>query len=113
MRRRATCTSACARTRRTGRSPTADPTTWTRARAERMAKSVGNIAPLAEVLRAHAREAVVMYLVSGHYRQPLAFSESELEDSERRVQRIREALRALDAASASPPEMGELKVAFF
>jgi cysteinyl-tRNA synthetase len=83
------------------------------ATGEKMAKSVGNIAPLAEVLRAHAREAVVMYLVSGHYRQPLAFSESELVDSERRVQRIREALRALDAGSASPPEMGELKIAFF
>jgi cysteinyl-tRNA synthetase len=83
------------------------------ATGEKMAKSVGNIAPLAEVLRAHPREAVVMYLLSGHYRQPLAFSDAELEDSTRRVQRIREALRALDAHSESPPEMGSLKVAFF
>ena len=42
---------------------------------EKMAKSVGNIAPLHEVLdAATGRDAVVMYLVSGHYRQPLAFS---------------------------------------
>jgi len=42
---------------------------------EKMAKSVGNIALLHEVLEAHGAEAVVMYIASGHYRQPLAFSE--------------------------------------
>ncbi len=45
---------------------------------EKMAKSVGNIAQLHEVLAAHGRDAVIMYLASGHYRQPLAFSEDEL-----------------------------------
>ena len=43
---------------------------------EKMAKSVGNIAPLHEVLAQYGRDAVVMYLASGHYRQPLAFSEA-------------------------------------
>ena len=46
---------------------------------EKMAKSVGNIAPLHEVIERYGRDAVVMYLVSGHYRQPLAFSPSELD----------------------------------
>ena len=41
---------------------------------EKMAKSVGNIAPLHEVIERYGRDAVVMYLASGHYRQPLAFS---------------------------------------
>ena len=45
---------------------------------EKMAKSVGNIALLHEVLAAHGAEAVLMYIVSGHYRQPLAFSEAAL-----------------------------------
>ena len=53
---------------------------------EKMAKSVGNIAPLHEVIERYGRDAVVMYLVSGHYRQPLAFSPAELEDADAGVQ---------------------------
>src|ERR1700752_4253336 len=59
---------------------------------EKMAKSVGNIAPLHEELARHSAQALVMYLIPGHYRQPLAFSQAELDDADRRVQRIREAL---------------------
>jgi cysteinyl-tRNA synthetase len=80
---------------------------------EKMAKSVGNIAPLHEVLADYGRDAVLMYLISGHYRQPLAFSESELRDAGRRVQRLREALRRLEAGQPSPPEMAHHKASFF
>ncbi len=80
---------------------------------EKMAKSVGNIALLHEVLEAHGPEAVVMYIVSGHYRQPLAFSVQELLDAGRRVERIRDALRRLDADEPSPPDMRPLRDAFF
>ena len=62
---------------------------------EKMAKSVGNIALLHEVLDDYGAEAVVMYLVSGHYRQPLAFSEAALEQAQANVSRIREAGRRL------------------
>jgi cysteinyl-tRNA synthetase len=80
---------------------------------EKMAKSVGNIAPLHEVIEQYGAEAVVMYLISGHYRQPLAFSAVELEDADRRVQRVRDALRRLQAGQQSPPEMARHKDAFF
>ncbi|HEV3047982.1 MAG TPA: cysteine--tRNA ligase [Solirubrobacteraceae bacterium] len=80
---------------------------------EKMAKSVGNIAPLHEVLERHGREAVVIYLISGHYRQPLAFSAEALEDAERRVYRVRDALRRLDAGAPSPADMVVHKEAFF
>jgi cysteinyl-tRNA synthetase len=80
---------------------------------QKMAKSVGNIALLHEVLADYGSDAVVMYLISGHYRQPLAFSPSELQDAERRVQRLRDALRRLDADRSSPPEMAHHKDAFF
>jgi cysteinyl-tRNA synthetase len=80
---------------------------------EKMAKSVGNIAPLHEVIARYGAEAVVMYLISGHYRQPLAFSATELEDADRRVQRVRDALRRLQAGQPSPPEMARHKDAFF
>jgi cysteinyl-tRNA synthetase len=80
---------------------------------EKMAKSVGNIALLHEVLAQAGRDAVVMYLISGHYRQPLAFSESELENADRRVARIRDAIRRLDAGGSSPADMAHHKDAFF
>jgi cysteinyl-tRNA synthetase len=80
---------------------------------QKMAKSVGNIAPLHEVIEQYGAEAVVMYLISGHYRQPLAFSAVELEDADRRVQRVRDALRRLQAGQQSPPEMARHKDAFF
>jgi cysteinyl-tRNA synthetase len=80
---------------------------------EKMAKSAGNIALLGEVLERYGRDAVVMYLASGHYRQPLAFSDSELRDAERRVQRIRDALRRLARGGASPADMTHHKQAFF
>jgi cysteinyl-tRNA synthetase len=83
------------------------------ATGEKMAKSVGNIAPLHEVVKRWGREAVVMYLVGGHYRQPLAFSDAELEDADRRVTRIREAMRRLRQGEPSPPEMALHKDAFF
>ena len=41
---------------------------------EKMSKSVGNIRLLADALDECGRDALVMYFVAGHYRQPLAFS---------------------------------------
>jgi cysteinyl-tRNA synthetase len=80
---------------------------------EKMAKSVGNIAPLADVLERYGRDAVVMYLASGHYRQPLAFSDSELEDAAQRVRRIRELLGRLRPGAASPVDMAHHRDRFF
>ena len=62
--------------------------------------------------RRYGRDATVMYLASGHYRQPQAFSESELEDARRRVERVREALGRLEPG-ASPPDMAAHREAFF
>ncbi|HTB50505.1 MAG TPA: cysteine--tRNA ligase, partial [Solirubrobacteraceae bacterium] len=80
---------------------------------EKMAKSAGNIALLHEVVEQYGRDAVVMYLIGGHYRQPLAFSRSELEDAERRVQRVREVLRRLEPGQPSPADMASHSEAFF
>jgi cysteinyl-tRNA synthetase len=83
------------------------------ATGEKMAKSVGNIAPLHEVIERYGRDAVVMYLISGHYRQPLAFSSADLEDAERRVRRIRDALGRLAEGESSPADMAHHREAFF
>ena len=51
--------------------------------AEKMSKSEGNIFQLSEALDRFGREAVIAYIVSGHYRQPLAFSEEALSEGGR------------------------------
>ena len=79
---------------------------------EKMAKSVGNIAVLHEVVERHGRDAVVMYLISGHYRQPLAFSEAALQQAHSNVMRIREAGRKL-SQGPSPGDLDELHERFF
>lgn len=79
---------------------------------EKMAKSVGNIALLHEVVERYGRDAVVMYLISGHYRQPLVFSEAALEQARSNVLRIREAGRKL-SRGPSPSDLDELHKRFF
>jgi cysteinyl-tRNA synthetase len=79
---------------------------------EKMAKSVGNIALLHEVIERYGPQAVVMYIASGHYRQPLAFSEAALEQAEANVNRIREAGRRLSAGD-SPTDLAPLRDRFF
>ena len=53
-----------------------------------------------------------MYIVSGHYRQPLAFSSGQLEQAQANVNRIREAGRRLSPGD-SPPDLERLRDAFF
>jgi cysteinyl-tRNA synthetase len=54
---------------------------------------------------------VVAYLASGHYRQPLAFSDEQLREAAARVDRIRNYLR--DAPSGDPdPFLADRRQAF-
>jgi cysteinyl-tRNA synthetase len=69
---------------------------------EKMAKSEGNVFLLHEALDRFGPEAIVAYLVSGHYRQPLAFSEEALVEAGARVERIRNYLR--DAPANGGPD---------
>ena len=81
--------------------------------AEKMAKSVGNIFGLREALDAHGPEAVVGFLVSGHYRQPISFSVAALEEAARRNERIREFFRSTARADGpEDPAAGEHLEAF-
>jgi cysteinyl-tRNA synthetase len=61
--------------------------------AEKMSKSEGNIFQLSEALDRYGREAVVAYLISGHYRQPLAFGDLQMEEAVARVERLRNFFR--------------------
>jgi cysteinyl-tRNA synthetase len=78
---------------------------------EKMSKSVGNIFQLSEAIERYGGQTVVAYLASGHYRQPLAFSDEQLEQAAARVERIRNYLR--DAAAGDPgPFLTEKRQAF-
>jgi cysteinyl-tRNA synthetase len=79
---------------------------------EKMAKSVGNIFLLHTALDEFGPAAVVMYLLSGHYRQPLQFSAERLQEAAARAERIREAGRRL-VDGPSPQAMAPLRERFF
>ncbi len=61
--------------------------------AAKMSKSEGNIFQLSEALDRYGREAVVAYLISGHYRQPLAFGPEQMEQAVAQVERLRNFFR--------------------
>jgi len=61
--------------------------------AAKMSKSEGNIFQLSRALDTYGREAVVAYLISGHYRQPLAFAAEQMEEAVVRVERLRNFFR--------------------
>ncbi len=79
---------------------------------EKMSKSLGNIRGLADVLDEHGRDAVLLWLVSGHYRQPLSFAPEALEQAAASVQRIRDAGRRLGDSDA-PPASAALAATYF
>ena len=81
---------------------------------EKMSKSEGNIFGLAEALDAYGPETVVAFLASGHYRQPLEFSERALEEAGARVERIRNFLRDVppDGGGEEDAQVGECREAF-
>ncbi len=78
---------------------------------EKMSKSVGNVFQLSEALERFGGQTVVAYLASGHYRQPLVFSEEALEEAAARVERVRNYL--MDAPGGEPdPFVVEKRDAF-
>jgi cysteinyl-tRNA synthetase len=73
--------------------------------AAKMSKSEGNIFQLSEALDRYGREAVVAYLISGHYRQPLAFGAEQMEQAVAQCERLRNFFRehAVGEASGGVP----------
>jgi cysteinyl-tRNA synthetase len=69
--------------------------------AAKMSKSEGNIFQLSEALDRYGREAVVAYLISGHYRQPLAFGPEQMEQAVAQVERLRNFFRERLVGEAS------------
>jgi cysteinyl-tRNA synthetase len=80
---------------------------------EKMAKSVGNIFALHEALDRFGRDALIMYFVAGHWRQPLTFSEEALADAAGAVERLRDFARRLDPAAPAPAAVAGYEERFY
>ena len=74
--------------------------------AEKMSKSEGNIFQLSEALDRYGREAVVAYLIAGHYRQPLAFGPEQMEQAVAQVERLRNFFRGHSGREPGGPAAG-------
>jgi cysteinyl-tRNA synthetase len=83
-----------------------------RTNAEKMSKSVGNTFLLHAALDAYGRDALLMYFIGGHYRQPIEFDDERLAEAGENVRRIREAARQL-VPGPSPAWSAPLRERFF
>jgi cysteinyl-tRNA synthetase len=80
----------------------------------KMAKSEGNVFQLSEALDRFGAEAVIDFLVSGHYRQPIAFGVEALEQAVARNERVRDFFRDAPRVDGDPdPVVDRLREAFF
>ncbi|MGZ8622458.1 MAG: cysteine--tRNA ligase [Solirubrobacterales bacterium] len=83
-----------------------------RADEQKMSKSTGNIFQLSEAVDRYGAEVVVAYLSSGHYRQPLEFSERALGEAVARLDRIRNYLAEPVPEGEPEPFVGERREEF-
>jgi cysteinyl-tRNA synthetase len=60
--------------------------------SEKMSKSEGNFFTTREVLDNYDNQAVRLFLISGHYRQPLDYNDQALKQATQSIERIRNAL---------------------
>ena len=89
-------------------------------RDEKMSKSLGNFLTIREILKQYHPEVLRFFIFSTHYRNPLDFSETAMQDAMAGLDRLYECMAAIDALSdtgiaveeaalASPPDIDKLR----
>src|SRR5512138_856721 len=75
---------------------------------EKMSKSLGNFSTIRDVLAKFDAEAMRLFLLGTHYRNPINFSDGILQEAERRLRYFYKTLEKVDrlAAGASPAGRG-------
>jgi cysteinyl-tRNA synthetase len=73
-------------------------------RGEKMAKSVGNVVRVDEALGQVPGEAVRLWMLGTHYRQPIDYSEEALAEAKRTLDRFYGALARVPARGPAEPE---------
>jgi cysteinyl-tRNA synthetase len=66
---------------------------------EKMSKSLGNFLMVKEILRSFNPETIRLFLLSSHYRSPIDFSDQNLNESGKAIDKIYGLLRRLDQES--------------
>ena len=79
----------------------------------KMSKSRGNFYPIGEVIGLVEAEALRLFLLTCHYRSPIAFSHTRLSETERRLDKMYETLDGIERftaenAAKEGPSFGEL-----
>jgi cysteinyl-tRNA synthetase len=64
---------------------------------EKMSKSLGNFFTIREIYKRHHPEVLRLFLISSHYRNPIDFSEKNIEDAEKVLTRFYEGIEAAEA----------------
>src|SRR5262245_45951080 len=67
---------------------------------EKMSKSLGNFFTVREILKKYDPEVVRFFILRAHYRSPLNYSDTHLEDAKAALTRLYTALKNSSAASA-------------
>jgi cysteinyl-tRNA synthetase len=70
--------------------------------SEKMAKSVGNVLLVHDLVKEHPGEAIRLALLNGHYRQPLDWTGETVPNARRQLDRLYGALRELEGVAAEP-----------
>ncbi len=72
--------------------------------SEKMSKSLGNFLTIREALAQHSAESLRYFMLSGHYRSPIQYSDENLSHAHSALTRLYTALRGLPASSDSSGE---------
>ncbi|WP_374682335.1 cysteine--tRNA ligase [Accumulibacter sp.] len=67
---------------------------------EKMSKSLGNFFTIREILKNYDAEVVRFFILRAHYRSPLNYSDSHLDDARQALTRLYTALKSVGAADA-------------
>ena len=68
----------------------------------KMAKSVGNVLLVHDLVRQHPGEAIRLALLNGHYRQPLDWTDETVPNARKQLDRLYGALQKLESVTAAP-----------
>jgi cysteinyl-tRNA synthetase len=74
---------------------------------EKMSKSLGNLVTIEDFLSRHSADVLRMMVLNSSYRNPLTYSEDVLMQSEKALDRLRQALRPATVEGKGSPEFAE------
>jgi len=71
---------------------------------EKMSKTLGNFFTIKEILERYHPEVIRLFLLSNHYRSPVDFSDKNIEETKKGLDRIYTTLKNIDALTGSQNE---------